>query len=273
MRGWSDPKKYYIDNLAFGIAKIGAAFYPNPVIVRFSDFKTNEYRTLLGGEMYEPREENPMIGWRGASRYYDPKFKPAFMLEAAAVKKVREEMGLTNVIPMVPFCRTVEEGMKVQEAMAEAGLYTKYTLKGRASRSTPKRVSGTRGKAVTPIYVMCEIPSNILNADKFLDIFDGMSIGSNDLTQLTMGLDRDSGIVTHIANEKNAAVERLIAEIIAKCRARKKYIGICGQGPSDYPDFAEFLVTKGIESMSLNPDTVVRTTVAIAKKEKQLRRR
>ncbi len=271
MRGWKDARKYYIDNLAFGIAKIGAAFHPNPVIVRFSDFKTNEYRTLLGGEMYEPQEENPMIGWRGASRYYDPKFKPAFMLEAAAVKMVREEMGLTNVIPMVPFCRTVEEGMKVQEAMAEAGLYTKYTLSHGAGRGHGRSKSA-RGKAVTPIYVMCEIPSNVLNADAFLDIFDGMSIGSNDLTQLTMGLDRDSGIVTHIANEKNVAVERLIAEIIAKCRARKKYIGICGQGPSDYPDFAEFLVTKGIESMSLNPDTVVRTTIAIAKKEKQLRR-
>ncbi len=267
MRGWNgNAKKYYIDNLAFGIAKIGVAFYPKPVIVRFSDFKTNEYRTLLGGEMYEPQEENPMIGWRGASRYYDPKFKPAFMLEAAAVKKVREEMGLTNVIPMVPFCRTVEEGIKVQEAMAEAGLYTKYTLRGKSARSA-------KGKAVTPIYVMCEIPSNVLNADAFLDIFDGMSIGSNDLTQLTMGLDRDSGIVTKIANEKNVAVERLIAEVIAKCRARKKYIGICGQGPSDYPDFAEFLVEKGIESMSLNPDTVVRTTIAVAKKEKQLKRR
>ena len=260
MRGWRDPKKYYVDNLAFGIAKIGAAFYPHHVIVRFSDFKTNEYRTLLGGEKYEPKEENPMIGWRGASRYYDPKFKPAFMLEAAAVKKVREEMGLANVIPMVPFCRTVEEGMKVQETMAEAGLYTKY-------------VKHPKGKAVTPIYVMCEIPSNVLNADAFLDIFDGMSIGSNDLTQLTMGLDRDSGIVTKIANEKNPAVKRLIAEIIAKCRARKKYIGICGQGPSDYPDFAEFLVEKGIESMSLNPDTVVRTTVAVAKKEKRRRGR
>jgi len=270
MRGWRDPKRYYIDNLAFGIAKIGVAFYPRPVIVRFSDFKTNEYRTLLGGEMYEPREENPMLGWRGASRYYDPKFKPAFMMEAAAVKMVREEMGLTNVIPMVPFCRTAEEGMQVQEAMAEAGLFTKYTIN--AWKRVRHAVNGKKA-TVTPIYVMCEIPSNVLDADAFLDIFDGMSIGSNDLTQLAMGLDRDSGIVTKIANEKHPAVKRLIAEIIAKCRARKKYIGICGQGPSDYPDFAEFLVEKGIESMSLNPDTVVRTTVAIAKKEKQLKRR
>ncbi len=273
MRGWKDPKKYYVDNLAYGIAKIGAAFYPNHVIVRFSDFKTNEYRTLLGGEMYEPKEENPMIGWRGASRYYDPKFKPAFMLEAAAVKKVREELGLTNVIPMVPFCRTVEEGIKVQETMAEAGLITNYIARTRKVRHALKSLANGKKATTTPIYVMCEIPSNVLNADAFLDIFDGMSIGSNDLTQLTMGLDRDSGIVTKIANEKNPAVERLIAEIIAKCRKQKKYIGICGQGPSDYPDFAEFLVGCGIESMSLNPDTVVRTTVAVAKKEKEMKKR
>ena len=259
MRGWNDPKKYYIDNLAFGIAKIGAAFYPRHVIVRFSDFKTNEYRTLIGGEAYEPSEENPMIGWRGASRYYDPKFKPAFMLEAAAVKIVREEMRLTNVIPMVPFCRTVEEGIKTQEAMAEAGLVTRYVTQKQR----------TKAKNATPIYVMCEIPSNVLLADDFLNIFDGMSIGSNDLTQLTLGLDRDSGIVTKIANENNQAVKKLIAEVIAKCRARKKYIGICGQAPSDYPDFALFLVKQGIESISLNPDTVVRTTVAIAKQEKK----
>ncbi len=262
MAGWSDPKQFYVENLAYGIAQIGVAFFPRPVIVRFSDFKTNEYRTLLGGEMYEPKEENPMIGWRGASRYYDPKFKPAFMLEVAAIKMVREEMGLTNVIPMVPFCRTVEEGIKTQDAMAEAGLFTAHTLRGKSGK----------GKAVTPIYVMCEIPSNVLNADAFLDIFDGMSIGSNDLTQLTMGLDRDSGIVTKIANEKNPAVERLIAEIIGKCRERKKYIGICGQGPSDYPDFAQLLVAKGIESISLNPDTVVKTTLAIAEQEKRMRR-
>jgi pyruvate,water dikinase len=261
MRGWTDPKQYYIDNLAFGIAKIGAAFWPHHVIVRFSDFKTNEYRTLLGGEAYEPREENPMIGWRGASRYYDPKFKPAFMLEAAAIKMVREDMGLTNVIPMVPFCRTPEEGIKVQETMAEAGLITNYMAKKKTLKP----------KAVTPIYVMCEIPSNVLLADKFLDIFDGMSIGSNDLTQLTLGLDRDSGIVTKIANENNPAVKILIGDIIKKARARKKYIGICGQAPSDYPDFAQFLVTCGIESISLNPDTVVPTTITIAKEEAKMK--
>jgi pyruvate,water dikinase len=273
--GWTDPKQYYIDNLAFGIAKIGAAFFPRKVIVRFSDFKTNEYRTLLGGEAYEPKEENPMLGWRGASRYYDPKFKPAFMMEVAAMKMVREEMGLTNVIPMVPFCRTVDEGIKVQETMAEAGLVTNYM----AHRNGKSGVGGAAVKpfklgakqATTPIYVMCEIPSNVLLADKFLDIFDGMSIGSNDLTQLTLGLDRDSGIVTKIANENNEAVKILIGEIIKKCRARKKYIGICGQAPSDYPDFAQFLVTRGIESISLNPDTVVSTTIAIAKEETKMK--
>jgi pyruvate,water dikinase len=272
MRGWSDPKKYYIDNLAFGIAKIGAAFFPNKVIVRFSDFKTNEYRTLLGGEMYEPKEENPMIGWRGASRYYDAKFKPAFMMEVAAIKMVREEMGLTNVIPMVPFCRTPEEGMKTQDAMGEAGLITHYFAKTHKIRHAAKSVANGKKLGITPIYAMCEIPSNVLSADAFLDIFDGMSIGSNDLTQLTLGLDRDSGIVSHVSNENNPAVKRLIAEIIEKCLARKKYIGICGQAPSDYPDFATFLVEKGIESISLNPDTVVKTTIAIAKKEKQLKR-
>ncbi|MBU6501080.1 MAG: phosphoenolpyruvate synthase [Patescibacteria group bacterium] len=264
MSGWRDQKKYYIDNLAFGIAKIGVAFYPRPVIVRFSDFKTNEYRTLLGGEAYEPKEENPMIGWRGASRYYDPKFKPAFMMEAAAVKIVREEMGLTNVIPMVPFCRTVEEGIKTQEAMAEVGLVTRYVEKGVRNKD--------KSRAITPIYVMCEIPSNVILANEFLEIFDGMSIGSNDLTQLTLGLDRDSGIVSKVANEKNPAIKKLIADVIKICKAKRKYIGICGQGPSDYPDFAEFLVEAGIDSMSLNPDTVVKTTVAIAKKEKQVRK-
>jgi pyruvate,water dikinase len=268
--GWKDPKQYYIDNLAYGIAKIGAAFYPRPVIVRFSDFKTNEYRTLLGGEAYEPREENPMLGWRGASRYYDPKFKPAFMMEAAAMKMVREQMGLTNVIPMVPFCRTVDEGIKVQETMAEAGLVTNY-MATRSPRAGMKSFKLGAKQVTTPIYVMCEIPSNVLLADKFLDIFDGMSIGSNDLTQLTLGLDRDSGIVTKIANENNEAVKILIGDIIKKCRARKKYIGICGQAPSDYPDFAQFLVTRGIESISLNPDTVVPTTIAIAKEEAKMK--
>lgn len=270
-RGWSDKVKFYVDNLAFGIAEIGAAFYPKPVIVRFSDFKTNEYRTLLGGEPYEPQEENPMIGWRGASRYYDPKFAEAFRLEVKALKKVRGEMGLTNVIPMVPFCRTPEEGRKVLAIMKRYGLSRGQTRKMKrtnAKKNQRKSVSSQRESASLKVYVMCEIPSNVILAEEFLNIFDGMSIGSNDLTQLTLGLDRDSGIVSHVGNEKNPAVKKLIAEVIKICKAKRKYIGICGQAPSDYPDFAEFLVEQGIESMSLNPDTVVRTTVAIAKKEK-----
>ena len=236
-----------MDELAEGIAKIGAAFWPNEVIIRFSDFKTNEYSKLLGGERYEPNEENPMLGWRGASRYYDSKFKDAFSLEVKALKKVREAMGLANVVVMIPFCRTPEEGRKVVEIMAKHGLNRKKdkTLK---------------------IYVMCEIPSNILLADEFLEIFDGMSIGSNDLTQLTLGLDRDSGIVTHIANENNPSVKKLIAEIIHKCNAKKKYIGICDQAPSDYPDFAEFLVKEGIKSISLNPDSVIKTILKLSRK-------
>lgn len=245
--GYENKEHYYVDRLARGIAKIGAAFYPNEVIIRFSDFKTNEYSTLIGGNLYEPHEENPMLGWRGASRYYDPKFKKAFGLECVALKRVREDMGLTNVVPMVPFCRTPEEGQKVIDAMAEHGLDKKEDKK-------------------LKVYVMCEIPSNILLADEFLEIFDGMSIGSNDLTQLTLGLDRDSGIVTHIANENNPAVKKLISEIIAKCKEKKKYIGICGQAPSDYPDFARFLVREGIESMSLNPDTVIKIIMELGKK-------
>jgi pyruvate,water dikinase len=284
-RGWSDKVKFYVDNLAFGIAEIGAAFYPKPVIVRFSDFKTNEYRTLLGGEPYEPQEENPMIGWRGASRYYDPKFAEAFRLEVKALKKVRGEMGLTNVIPMVPFCRTPEEGIKTLKIMAESGLITRYIAEGRGFKANEVTTiipqlgynSSSGGKkkriGVTPVYVMCEIPSNVILAEEFLEVFDGMSIGSNDLTQLTLGLDRDSGIVSRVGNEKNPAVKKLIAEVIKICKAKRKYIGICGQAPSDYPDFAEFLVEQGIQSMSLNPDTVVRTTVAIAAKEKASRRR
>ena len=246
---YEDKTKYYVDNLALGIAKIAATFYPKEVIIRFSDFKTNEYRTLLGGELYEPKEENPMLGWRGASRYYDPKFKVAFGLECMAMKKVREEMGFTNVVPMIPFCRTSEEGKQVIEVMIEHGL----------DRAKDKSLK---------VYVMCEIPSNILLADEFLEIFDGMSIGSNDLTQLTLGLDRDSGIVTHISNENNPAVKKLIAEIIHKCREKNKYIGICGQAPSDYPDFAQFLVNEGIESMSLNPDTVIKIIMALSQNNK-----
>lgn len=247
--GYKDKKQYYVDELAEGIAKISATFWPNPVIIRFSDFKTNEYRTLIGGELYEPEEENPMLGWRGASRYYHPDFKEAFGFECLAIKKVRDEFGLKNVIPMVPFCRTPEEGKSVVAIMKE------YEL----DRDKDKELK---------IYIMCEIPSNIILADEFLDIFDGMSIGSNDLTQLTLGLDRDSNIVNKIANENNASVKILIEQIIKKTRMRGKYIGICGQAPSDFPDFTEFLVSKGIESISLNPDTIIKTLMVIAEKEK-----
>jgi len=248
-RGYTDKIKFYIDTLAFGIGQIAAAFYPNPVILRFSDFKTNEYRGLLGGENYEPLEENPMLGWRGASRYYDPDFLPAFRMEVEAVKKVRNEMGLTNLMVMVPFCRTLQEGQKVVKIIEDSGL---------------KREKGLK------IYVMCEIPSNVILADKFLDVFDGMSIGSNDLSQLVLGIDRDGNEKVHeIANENNAAVKDLIRQVIGICKKRGKYIGICGQAPSDYPEFAKFLVKCGIDSISLNPDTLIKTTIEIAKAERE----
>ena len=259
--GYKDKKQFYIDNLAYGIAKIGAAFYPKPVIVRFSDFKTNEYRTLIGGELYEPQEENPMLGWRGASRYYHPDFTEAFVLEIKAIKKVREEMGLDNVMVMIPFCRTVEEGKKVLDIMEKNGL-----------RRNNETLRGAQGDKNFKIFVMCEIPSNVILADKFLDVFDGMSIGSNDLTQLTVGIDRDGNDkIKIIANEKDDSVKTLISAVIQKCKGRKKYIGICGQAPSDYPDFAQFLVEAGIESISLNPDTVVKTTLAVYEQENKKR--
>jgi len=266
--GWDHPTDFYVDNLAYGIAKIAAAFAPRPVIVRFSDFKTNEYATLLGGTAYEPKEENPMLGWRGASRYYDPKFKDAFILECRALVKVRARMGLDNVIPMIPFCRTTKEAEEVLKIMAVNGLVAKSMASGsHASKSLGSRISKF---SVTPVYVMCEIPSNVLLAEEFLDLFDGMSIGSNDLTQFTLGLDRDSGIVTHIGNENDEAVRALISMIIRKCAARGKYLGICGQGPSDLPDFAAFLVTEGIPSMSLNPDSVIKTLEHVAEIEEKL---
>ncbi len=253
--GWNDPVQFYVDNLAYGIAMIGAAFYPRPVVVRFSDFKTNEYRTLLGGEAYEPKEENPMIGWRGASRYYDPKFDKAFALECDAMRIVRDDMGLTNVLPMIPFCRTLDEARKTLAIMATHGIPTISTVKA--------------GETPVTSYVMCEIPSNVIMANEFLDLFDGMSIGSNDLTQLTLGLDRDSGIIAHVGNENNEAVRRMIAMVIETCKKRGKHLGICGQGPSDLPDFAEFLVQHGIESMSLNPDSVIPTILSVAEIEKK----
>lgn len=237
-----DKKEYFVKELAEGIAQIGAAFYPKKVIVRFSDFKTNEYRNLIGGDLYEQEESNPMIGFRGASRYLDEEFQPAFKMECQAIKRVREVFGLTNVEVMVPFCRTIEEGEKVRK------LITKFGLKD------------------IKVYVMCEIPSNVLMADKFLDIFDGMSIGSNDLTQLTLGVDRDNAKIAHMTNEMDPAVLKMLTMVIKACQKKKKYIGICGQGPSDIPEFAEFLQKQGIESMSLNPDTVIKTILDLSKK-------
>lgn len=250
--GYADKVEYYVQKLAEGIAQITAASYPHQVIVRFSDFKTNEYRTLLGGEIYEPSEENPMLGWRGASRYYDPKFRDAFGLECEAVKRVRSVFGLKNLHVMIPFCRTPEEGRRVLETMAEFGLR--------------KDEDGLR------VYVMCEIPSNVLRADEFLDLFDGFSIGSNDLTQCTVGSDRDSGIVAGITNENDPAVKMLISMAIKACRARGKYIGICGQAPSDFPDFLRFLIQEGIETVSLNPDSLVPMVFEVAEEEEKMRR-
>ncbi len=252
---YEDKREFFIDNLAMGIAKIAAGFYPNEVIVRFSDFKTNEYANLTGGYRYEPEESNPMLGWRGASRYYDENFKPAFGLECAAIKKVRDEMGLTNVKVMVPFCRTPEEGRKVIKAMEEFGL--------------------KQGGNGLEVYVMCEIPSNVVLAEEFADVFDGFSIGSNDLTQLTLGLDRDSELIAHIFDERNEAVKRLVKQVIdaAHNHTPRRKIGICGQAPSDFPEFAEFLVESGIDSMSLNPDVVLSTRLNTAEVENRIKAR
>ncbi len=245
-----DKKQFFIDKLAEGVGRIGAGFYPKDVIVRLSDFKSNEYANLVGGKLYEPEESNPMIGWRGASRYYDERYKPAFGLECQALLKVRNEMGLTNVKLMVPFCRTPEEGRKVIQVLREFGL-----------------VQGDNGLEV---YVMCEIPSNVISADAFSDVFDGFSIGSNDLTQLVLGLDRDSDLVAHIFDERNSAVKSMVKSVIETAKRRGKKIGICGQAPSDFPDFATFLVECGIDSMSLVSDTAIKTRLAVAAKEKEL---
>ena len=243
--GYSDPVGFYVDRLAEGIATLTASVAPHPVIVRLSDFKSNEYANLIGGSRYEPDEENPMIGFRGASRYVDPSFADAFALECRAVRKVRNEMGLDNLWVMIPFVRTLGEGRKVIEALEKNGL--------------------KQGQDGLKIIMMCEVPSNALLADEFLDIFDGFSIGSNDLTQLTLGLDRDSAIVAHLFDERDAAVKKLLSMAIKSARAKGKYIGICGQGPSDHPDLAEWLMQEGIESVSLNPDTVVDTWLRLAK--------
>jgi pyruvate,water dikinase len=250
--GYEDKSQFYIDRLAEGISTIAAAFWPHKVIVRFSDFKTNEYVNLIGGEFYEPKEENPMIGWRGTSRYYDKKFKDAFKLELKAFKKAREEFGMVNIIPMVPFCRTLNEAREVIKIMEESGLNKDWEH----NKTCDKPVEEC---AHQRIYMMCEIPSNIVLADQFLDMFDGYSIGSNDLTQLTLGLDRDSGMLAHIGSADDEAVKELIKQVIHKCRDRKKYIGICGQAPSDIDGYAKFLIDEGIESISLNPDTVIKT--------------
>lgn len=244
---YPDKKQFFIDKLAEGVGTIAAAFYPKDVIVRLSDFKTNEYANLIGGKDYEPIESNPMIGWRGASRYYDPKFEPAFALECLALKKVREEFGLKNLKVMVPFCRTIEEGKLVIKTMA------KYGLK--------------QGRGGLEVYVMAEIPTNILLASDFAKVFDGFSIGSNDLTQLALGIDRDAGNlkIAGISNEKNPSVKSLIQFLIEIGQKTHTKVGICGQGPSDFPDFAKFLLACGIDSMSLNPDTVVKTTLALGK--------
>ncbi len=250
---YMDKVEFFVDNLARGIGKIAAGFYPNEVLVRLSDFKTNEYANLIGGYLYEPEESNPMIGWRGASRYYDDKFKQAFGLECRAIKKVREEMGLTNVKVMVPFCRTPEEGREVIKTMNEFGL--------------------KQGENGLEVYVMCEIPSNVILADEFADVFDGFSIGSNDLTQLTLGLDRDSDLVARLFDERNEAVKRLVKQVIEVAHAHepRRKVGICGQAPSDFPEFAEFLVECGIDSMSLNPDAVISTRLHVAEVEKGIK--
>jgi pyruvate,water dikinase len=245
-----DPKEFFVRSLSEGIGRIAAAFYPKPVIVRMSDFKSNEYAMLIGGKEFEPVEENPMIGFRGASRYYDDRYKAGFRLECLALQRAREDMGLINIKPMIPFCRTVEEGEKVIALMAEHGL--------------------KQGENDLEIYAMCELPANVVFADEFLKIFDGYSIGSNDLTQLALGLDRDSEMVAHLFDERNGAVEKMIAMAIDAAIRNGKKIGICGQAPSDYPEFAEFLVKRGINSISLNPDTVIQTTHHILETEKAL---
>jgi pyruvate,water dikinase len=248
--GVEDPREFFVRRLSEGVGRIAAAFYPKPVIVRTSDFKTNEYARLLGGNEFEPQEENPMLGFRGASRYYDPRYSEGFALECAALLRVRQEMGLTNIKVMIPFCRTVEEGKLVIKAMAEHGL--------------------RQGDEGLEIYAMCELPSNVARADEFLHVFDGYSIGSNDLTQLVLGIDRDSGTVSHLFDENDRAVLSLISQAIEEAHRAGKPIGICGQAPSDFPEFARWLVEQGITSISLNPDVAIKTQVVIAHEEKRL---
>ena len=242
--GYQDPVSFYVERLVEGIATIASAFAPEPVIVRTSDFKSNEYANLIGGRQYEPHEENPMLGFRGASRYIAASFRDCFELECRALRKVREDMGLTNVQVMIPFVRTVEEARQVTELLAANGL--------------------KRGENGLKLIMMCELPSNAVLAEQFLEYFDGFSIGSNDMTQLTLGLDRDSGVIAHLFDERNDAVKAMLSMAIQACRKHKKYIGICGQGPSDHPDLARWLLEQGIESISLNPDTVLETWLYLA---------
>lgn len=248
---YSKKTQFFIDKLAEGVGMIAAAFYPKPVIIRLSDFKSNEYANLIGGSQFEPLEPNPMIGWRGASRYYSEKYRPAFDLECQALYKAREEFGLTNIKIMIPFCRTINEAKKVIKILRENKL--------------------VQGKNGLEIYVMCEIPSNVILAEKFAEIFDGFSIGSNDLTQLTLGVDRDSELVADVYDENNEAVKLMISQAIKIVKSKNKKIGICGQAPSDFPEFAKFLVREGIDSISLVPDTVIKTTLAILAQEKKLK--
>src|SRR2546423_3219637 len=251
-RGYADKTEYFVDKLSQGIGVIAAAFHPKPVILRLSDFKSNEYATLLGGRQFEPREENPMIGWRGSSRYYHPGYKEGFLLEAKAIRRAREEFGLANLKIMVPFCRTPDEGRKVLEVLREGGL--------------------VQGKDGLEVYVMAELPSNVFLADEYAEIFDGFSIGSNDLTQLCLGVDRDSALVAPLFDERNAAVKLACARIIAAARHAGRKVGICGQAPSDFPDFAEFLVEQGIDSISLTPDSLLKTSERVAQAEQRPRR-
>jgi len=246
-RGHASPRAFYVDKVAEGVASIAAAFWPKPVIVRLSDFKSNEYRKLIGGSRYEPEEENPMLGFRGATRYISEDFGEAFAMECEALKRVRGEMGLTNVQVMVPFVRTLKQAERVTQLLASHGL--------------------VRGENGLKLIMMCEVPTNAILADRFLQFFDGFSIGSNDLTQLTLGLDRDSGMELLAADfdERDPAVTTLIEQAIKACLAQGKYIGICGQGPSDHPDFAQWLMAQGISSISLNPDTVVETWTALGR--------
>ncbi len=269
--GYKNKAQFFVDKLAEGVGRIAAAFYPKPVVLRFSDFKSNEYAGLIGGEEFEPKESNPMLGWRGASRYYDVHYERAFLLELEAIKKVREKFGLDNIIVMIPFCRTVEEGQKVFEIVRESGLKNPKSKIRNLKQIQSSKFKIQKLKPLK-VYMMVEIPSNVILADQFAKIFDGFSIGSNDLTQLILGVDRDSELVSHLFNERNEAVKRAIRTVIKIAHQNKVKIGICGQAPSDFPDFAEFLVNCGIDSISLNPDSVLKTTLRVLEAEKRLRK-